>query len=263
VVRREIERIAFAGDWHMNWRWARRAVRYAADQGAQHIVHTGDFGYTFQQQFLDEVTSVLDATGIDLWFVDGNYESFPWLNRVAVDLVTGRRPLSRRIEHLPRGYRWEWGAVHFLAMGGAHSVDRMARIPGREWWPEETITPRQVHQAGAQGSTDVLVSHDAPAGCVIPGIDDVDAPSWIPAPELKLSFDHRLRFQTLCSATRPSAIWHGHYHTRHRTIADLGYGPVVVNGLDCDESSLDDNIVVVDVADLLVRDVPLVEGVEA
>lgn len=249
----EIERVAFAGDWHMNRQWAGRAIRYAADQGAQHIVHTGDFGYTFHQQFLDVVSSALRLHGLRLWFVDGNHESFPWLDRVAVDPVTGLRPLSDRIFHLPRGFRWEWGGVRFLAMGGAHSVDRMARIPGREWWPEETITPRQVHAAGAQGPTDVIVSHDAPAGCVIPGIDDVDAPSWIPPAELKASFEHRLRFQTLCAATRPSSIWHGHYHTRHRTLCDLGYGPVVVNGLDCDESSLELNVVVRDIADLLVR----------
>lgn len=255
-----IERVAFAGDWHMDWGWARRAVRYAADQGAQHVVHLGDFGYTFEQEYLTEVTSVLSACGMYLWFVDGNHESFSWLNRCAIDPEIGFRPVTSRIAHLPRGFRWEWGGVHFLAMGGAHSVDRMARVPGRSWWPEEIITPRQVNAAGAAGPTDVLVSHDCPAAVVIPGIDDLDTPAPFAREELRRSFEHRQLLQTLCAVTQPSAIWHGHYHLRHRTVADLGYGPVVVNGLDMNFSTLADNVVVRDVADLLIRDVELTDG---
>ncbi len=250
----DIERVAFAGDWHMNRVWSTRAIMRAADQGAQHIVHLGDFGYTFDQVFLDEVTRALARTGTRLWFVDGNHESFPWLEQVAIDPDTGLRPLSPRIAHLPRGFRWRWGPVRFLAMGGAHSVDRMARVPGRSWWPEETITPREINAASAGGPTDVLVAHDCPAGVVIPGIDDRDGPAWIPPTELRLSFEHRQRLDRLVRRVRPAQIWHGHYHTRHRTVTDLGYGPVTVNGLDCDESELDDNVVVVDVADLARRE---------
>lgn len=250
-----VERIAFAGDWHMNDRWAGRAIRHAKDQGAQHIVHLGDFGFTFQQQFLDEVESALRACGMFLWFVDGNHESFPWLNQVAL-AGDGTRPLSGRIAHLPRGFRWQWGDVSFLAMGGAHSVDRMSRRPGLDWWPEETITRREQMRAGMGGRAHVLVAHDCPAGVVIPGIDDVDRPSWIPPEEMRRSFEHRRLLDSLCLMTNPTAIWHGHYHRRHRTVTDLGYGPVVVNGLDCDESTLDDNVVVVDVAALMVRNVP-------
>lgn len=256
-----VERVAFAGDWHMNAAWAGRAIRYAHDLGAQHIVHLGDFGFTFQQRFLDEVDSTLRACGLRLWFVDGNHESFPWLDRVAL-AADGSRPLSSRIVHLPRGFRWTWGGVRFLAMGGAYSVDRAGRLPGRSWWPEETITRRQQMRAGSAGKTDVLVAHDCPAKVVIPGIDDVDIPSWIAADDLRRSFEHRLLLDGLCAMTEPTAVWHGHYHRRHRTVAHLGYGPVVVNGLDCDESTLEDNVAVLDVAELLVRDVALAEEVQ-
>ncbi len=255
-----IERVAFAGDWHMNRIWASRAIGRAAEQGAQHIVHAGDFGYTFEQEFLTEVTSQLNVCGLHLWFVDGNHESFPWLGQVAL-AGDGTRPLSTRIAHLPRGFRWTWGGVRFLAMGGAHSVDRMCRIPGRTWWAEETLTRREQMRAGGGGKADVLVAHDCPAQVVIPGIDDVDAPSWIPAEELRRSFEHRRLLDGLCAMTMPAALWHGPYHRRHRTVTPFFYGPVVVNGLDCDESTLDDNVAVVDVAELTVRDVGLVEEV--
>jgi predicted phosphodiesterase len=246
----QIERVAFAGDWHMNYQWARRAIRHAADQGAQGIAHLGDFGYTFIPEFLKQVTGALDSTGLHLWFVDGNHEKFPKLEQWTL-AADGSRPLTSRITHLPRGYRWQWSGVRFLAMGGAHSVDRMSLVPGRSWWPQETITKRQAHRAMRGGRADVLVSHDCPAGVVIPGIDDRRYPAPFPVDELRRNDEHRKRLATLTAVVQPSAVWHGHYHLRHRTVADLGYGPVVVNGLDCDESTLADNIHTVNVADMI------------
>jgi predicted phosphodiesterase len=245
----DLERVAFIGDWHMNAGWAGRAIRYAADHKAQHLVHAGDFGYTFDARFLDVVTSALRAAGLRLWFVDGNHEDHPKLQRWAVDPETGRRPLTDRIEHLPRGYRWDWSGVRFLAMGGAYSVDRSSRIEGRSWWPQETITRRQINQASAQGPTDVLVAHDCPSGVQIPGIDDRKA-SWIPPADLARAYENRSELDRLCAATTPRVIVHGHYHTRYMVKTDLGYGDVVVQGLDCDGVDLDANVAMVELADL-------------
>lgn len=245
-----IERFAFAGDWHMNGRWGVRAIHHAADLGAQGIVHCGDFGYQFEQNFLDQVSAALRARGMRLWFADGNHENFTKLSRwdLAED---GTRPLTDRISHLPRGYRWQWGGVRFLALGGAYSVDQHARIPGREWWPQETITDQQALRAVAAGRTDVLVTHDAPSSVVIPGIDDREkVPAWIPPGALRESLRHRQVLDRVVDGTTPAWIWHGHYHVRHTTAARYRFGATVVNGLDCDGSVLDDNVVVVDVSEL-------------
>ena len=247
-----IDRIAFAGDWHMNPIWSGDAIAYAASLGADVIVHLGDFGYTYKPSFLAVVDEELDAAGIDLLFVDGNHEDFPKL--YGYPLVDGRRKLTGRIWHLPRGYRWEWAGVRFLALGGAHSVDRRYRLPGRSWWPQETLTRADVVRAAAGGPADVLISHDCPAGVVIPGIDDRRNPPPFPAEEIRRSYDHRMLLRAaIADQAQPSVIWHGHYHVSYRIVADLGYGPVMVNGLDCDGSSLDANVAVVNVADLLVR----------
>jgi predicted phosphodiesterase len=247
-----IERIAFAGDWHGNTWWARDMIDHASAQGAQAIVHLGDYGYRFTREFREQIEGALDAHDMRLYFVDGNHEDFPWLYSQPID-GRGRRPITPHVFHLPRGYRWEWGGVRFLAMGGAHSVDRPYREPGREWWPEETITPREVAEAVKGGPADVVVSHDCPTGVVIPGIDDRRPPSWITPNELARANAHRSRLRRLVDKVQPSMIWHGHYHERHETIADLGYGPVVVTGLAHDETNEEANIAVVDVADLLVR----------
>ncbi len=36
------QRVAFAGDWHVNGGWAERAIAHAKDRGADVIVHLGD-----------------------------------------------------------------------------------------------------------------------------------------------------------------------------------------------------------------------------
>jgi hypothetical protein len=244
-------RVAFAGDWHQNTDYAQRSIRHAARRGADVILHLGDFGYNFTGPFLAGVTAALDEAGIHLLFVDGNHENFTRLYRYPI-LENGLRKLTDRVWHLPRGFRWEWSAVHFLALGGAHSVDRPYRVPGVSWWPEETIGSGDVAKAVEGGFADVLVSHDCPAGVVIPGIDDRTSPPPFPPLEILRSDEHRQRLRGVVDVVQPSAVWHGHYHMQHETVADFGYGPVAVNGLDCDEAPIGRNIAVVDTVDLLV-----------
>lgn len=244
------DRIALVGDWHGNASWARKAVRHAATGGAQAIVHLGDYGYEFRAPFMHAVEDVLSAFGIPLLFVDGNHESFPVLHRHPVR-PNGLRKLTDHVWHAPRGHRWTWHGVSFLAMGGAHSVDRPHRQPGISWWKEEWITDAQAQAAIDGEPVDVLVSHDCPAGVTIPGIDDRDPPDWIRPMELLRAGEHRRIVRRIVDAVQPRVIWHGHYHQAHTTTADLGYGNVRVTGLDCDESTLADNVRVIDVKELL------------
>lgn len=245
-------RIAFAGDWHQNTDYSQRAIDHAKKLGADVVLHVGDFGYNFTRPFLDGVTEALDDAGIPLLFVDGNHENFDRLYRYPIG-ADGLRRLTDRIWHLPRGFRWQWGAVHFLALGGAYSVDRPYRVPGMSWWPEETIGRDDIARVAEGGFADVLISHDCPVGVIIPGIDDRETEPPFPPLEIMRANEHRQLLRSTIESVRPSAIWHGHYHVRYQAVADLGYGPVVVNGLDCDGAHLADNVQVVDVADLLVR----------
>src|SRR5262245_45957967 len=114
-------RIAFAGDWHANTRWGISAIQFAAEQGAEVIIQLGDFGYEFRPAFLDGLERALVRTGLRLLFVDGNHEDFPTLLRYPVR-SDGLRRLTDRVWHLPRGFRWVWGGLRWLALGGAHSV---------------------------------------------------------------------------------------------------------------------------------------------
>jgi hypothetical protein len=232
-------RIAFAGDWHANTRWGIAAIQYAAERAADVIVHLGDFGYEYRAAFLDGLDRALTRTGLRLLFVDGNHEDFPTLLRYPVR-TNGLRQVTSRIWHLPRGFRWAWGGISWLALGGAHSVDRPWREPGTSWWREETITDVDMQRATTGGAVDVMVSHDCPAGVPIPGLAE-SSHLW-PAEELVAADAHRVRMRTVAQAVRARSIWHGHFHRRYTATADLGYGPVAVHGMDCDGSTLDGNV---------------------
>lgn len=242
-------RIAFAGDWHANEKWARRAISFAVDGGADAIVHVGDFGYDFNMIYM----AALSSSPIPILFVDGNHEDHVWLNRQPIG-DNGLRQLSDRVWHLPRGFRWNWGGVLFLACGGAFSVDRRFRTLGRSWWRGEELTFEDVAECKRGGPVDVLIAHDCPAGVVIPTIDDRrEPPSWIRSVDLASSAAHRQILREVVDTVEPWEIWHGHYHHHYARTVRFPYGEATVVGLDCDESRLTANVQFADLADLQIR----------
>lgn len=242
------EHIAFAGDWHANPGWAKKAVTHAASLHADVIVHLGDFGYHFNDQFLEPVNEILSYYKLPLLFVDGNHENFDVLYQYPVDADTGLRQITPWIWHLPRGFRWEWDGVRFLALGGAHSIDRKGRTPGTSWWYQEAVTDADVELAVTGGPVDVLVSHDCPTGVIIPGIAQGEW-RWDPD-ELTASKVHQLQLRRVVDEVQPRYIWHGHFHVNYREFVDFGYGNVRVAGLDCDEATRAENIELVELVEL-------------
>jgi predicted phosphodiesterase len=241
-------RIAFVGDWHMNPGWAVKAINYAADQGADVILHLGDYGYTFSKQFRTKVDGALIARGIPLLFVDGNHEDFDWLLAKPLDPETGLRPVTEATWHLPRGYRWTWGQSRFLAVGGAHSVDRQWRTAHDSWWPQELLTEEEVEFICAGGQADVIIAHDAFRESPIPGLEKTS--HLFPAEEIVASDKHRELLQRVVEATQPESYWHGHYHRYYNVNVYKDWGAIEVTGLNCDGYDLVNNVVVIDLADL-------------
>nr|WP_221374522.1 metallophosphoesterase [Actinoplanes polyasparticus] len=240
------ERIAFAGDWHENAEYAARAIRHAKNAGADVLIQLGDFGYNYGRHFLALVSAAAMYQRLPVLFIDGNHENFPKLHSYPIG-ADGLREVSDWVWHLPRGFRWEWSGIRFLALGGAHSVDRPWRQPGLSWWKDEAITEEQAAQAISGGPTDVLIAHDCPIGVDIPGLQ----PDAFPPLEILRAEEHRGVLRRVVEAVRPQWIWHGHYHQQYGQTVDLGYGPVTAVGLDCDGSDLRSNVQVVTLANLV------------
>lgn len=248
-------RVIIAGDWHGNALWAMAAVsdaaRLLADEEYPCIVVLGDFGLwpgTSGQQYLNALHDSLTAVNGRLYFIDGNHDDHARLASIlASSRMTGALPLDEdaRVNWLPRNTRWTWHGRTWLALGGAVSLDRAVRKPGKSWWPEEQITPAQSRQAIADGHADVMVTHDCPAGV---RHSFGKPPSFWADRDLARSDVHRERLQGVVDAVQPRWLMHGHLHRAYQRECDFGYGPVEVTGLDCDGGKgLGANYLVLDV----------------
>lgn len=251
-----MRRIIVAGDWHGNAKWAMHVIWMAketlAGEEQRIILHLGDFGIwpgEAGRDYLAKVTMALEQADADLWFVDGNHEDFSRLaaeehSHLGAELEygpskpgplpvsAGLRGYGARVFWLPRGYRWAWHGRTWLALGGGVSLDKAIRAEGKDWWPQEEITPEQAARVIVDGGADVLVSHDCPSGVrhAFP-----PPPRFWDARDLARNDAHRELLQRVADAVQPSHILHGHLHRAYQRTTEMPWGPVQVTGLDCDE----------------------------
>lgn len=238
------QHLAFLGDWHGNLHFAKKAIE-ALPADTEVAIHTGDFGYNFNDSYLNAVNRSARKQDIVVMFVEGNHEDHTWLNAQPVD-ADGVRRLRPRVWHLPRGFRWEWFGMKFLALGGAHSVDRQSRIPGVSWWDDETLSYGDVEKAIQGGQADIMICHDAPSGHFIPGLAP---PGMFPYSETEQAERHRELLEHVVKQVDARYIWHGHYHSKYRTESN----GVLITGLDCDSldpGAVERNRDIIDLGDL-------------
>lgn len=249
---RSVGVIAFAGDWHGNLNYANRALHHAKKNGADVVLHVGDFGYwpndNGSSGFQKAINMEAERLDLHVLWVDGNHENHILLNEKEVS-EDGTRKFYERVWHLPRGFRWEWTGVTFMSMGGAHSVDRTMRSEGFDWFDEEHISIDDMYRAvQGEGFVDVMVTHDCPNGVLLP----LRSGSWIPQDDLKLSNSHREVLGKVVDEVQPRYIFHGHYHVSYTNFRKVpGKRTALVRGLDCDGSSFDKNMAIVNIVDFM------------
>lgn len=209
---REPQRLALLGDTHGNTVWTRKALAHLAKQGVDTVVQVGDFGYRFESGFVGEVNRTAERLEMVVHFVDGNHDDHDYLSRLP-RTAQGVGVVADRIGHLPRGTRWTWNGLRFLALGGAASVDRSLRGPG-EWWPQELTSDDDVARAIDGGACDILVAHDAPAGVELPP-SALGPPGAWPGEDILLAGRNRARLREVVEAVKADRVICGHYHVRH------------------------------------------------
>jgi hypothetical protein len=234
-------RIGLLGDTHGSIGWVRYALNKFHREGIDTILQLGDFGIydsTNGQHFLKIVRQLLEHYGQTLYVVPGNHEDWEYINSIPIE-DDGWQKLRSNIFLAPRGFRWEWEGVSFVALGGGPSVDRSWRSRSQAhakkrflWWEEEAITDEDVAKTVEGGYADIMVAHDAP---YVPSIDariEGNPHGFEPA-DLMYAAEGRARMNTAFEGVKPKIFLHGHYHFLVNEIV----GESHVLGLNCDEGN--------------------------
>lgn len=239
-----LEGVGFAGDWHANTPWAVRAVEYAAAQGIATLIHTGDFAFRFEREFLDGLQEACERWGVTVLAVRGNHDSTEEIGYLPKN-AEGFLEARPRVLMIPDGHRWEINGVSLLGLGGAGSIDRIHRTADETWWADERLDPRLVDSL--EGAANVVISHDSPFGVKLP----VDPLVEIHFHRLDDSVvDYCLRNRMVLARgverVRPSLLVHGHFHLLGAFERPLkpGEGPTATRivCLDRDDMGLERNV---------------------
>jgi hypothetical protein len=231
------DRVLCVGDTHGNLAWWRNVVVEVASRlNVDAIVQVGDFGYWPGPLDGDLFIEQVKESPLPVLFLDGNHENHPALR--ADSGYPNRTPvlLGGNLWYLPRGARCQLAGTEALAMGGARSIDRDSRTPGKSWFWEEAVDEDDIAAAG-QAEAGILLCHDAPSGWTIPGLaPDHELPlSW--QLERPTCEEHRDRLREVVELVEPRILIHGHYHQAYSATSAERWGAMQIEGLSEDGSS--------------------------
>ena len=205
-------RVAVSGDWHGNVTWIRlvaRATRALAPD-VRTILQLGDW-------WADDprVDEVLAECGIDRVLVTlGNHEDYGALRAPLADHPGSAIRVTERQWVLSRPFNFTIGGRRFLSLGGASSIDKLYRVEGYSWWPDELITDEQVEAAVAGGGVDVMLTHESPGSTPVKAVQEVlrANPLGIDEEARMISAASRVRVRQVWNSVNPKLLAHGHMH---------------------------------------------------
>ena len=179
------------GDIHGDWFAADKVIHYAtnAHKDITHIIQVGDFGYGFPGTNPWE-----PKTSLPIHWLRGNHDNIELLN--AEEFDWGPNLIYQKDNSLLTidGY-------NLLFMGGATSIDKAYRTPGRSWWPEETVNMAAVRAAIERPEKiDCVFSHDT---CHDFKYIEHTLPDGV---------GDRQALQVLHDYLKPKFWFHGHWH---------------------------------------------------
>lgn len=236
------ELIGVAGDWHADGEWGVKVINRLYTYGVRTLIQVGDFGLwpgISGVRYLDMLNEVCRQTGITLYTLRGNHDWNWWEELLGSDFSvrdhqTGGVHVRSHIVLLPRTGEFFLQGKSFYVAGGAVSIDKAWREPGRSWWVEEQLTDKEV-DAVPEHHYDVLLTHDASDRT--PFRDRMK-------PDLE-SVIHRQRIDRVLAKTAPDLHFHGHFHTWYDWTNQTGpdnwtqtYG-LAMNGMSMSTGILD------------------------
>jgi hypothetical protein len=225
------EQVAVCGDWHGNIPWLRMLAPALATLApdVKTVLQLGDWWMD-----ITESDRIFTDAGIERVYVTlGNHE--PW-DQITPLLNTHPDQAVRVSEVtwlLPRPGRLNIGGREILSLGGAASVDRLARTEGVDWWPDEAITQHQADMAIDGGYADIMLTHESPQRTPVRAVREILAsnPHGFPERPLIESARSRWYITRVADPLQPKLLMHGHMHVADGGTDNLG---IRVESLGCD-----------------------------
>lgn len=247
-----MSKIFLAGDTHGSIAHVHYLLRTALDKGCRFVVVLGDFGAWEHMksgiEFFDAVDKAAGNLGSKVFFIRGNHDKSSLVEELYGEEKDNRGFLEVRynLSYIPDGTVWTWGRKTFMALGGAYSVDKDARLDeerrlanregmpdpsmmrGTYWFEEEEMSDADLERylaAAPDDGVDFLLTHDKPRA---------SNPDWN-RKDIPECWPNQDRIQEAVRQLKPSYLFHGHLHYRYNDqilCGDDRYTRVI--GLDCD-----------------------------
>lgn len=210
------ERVWVVGDLHGNAGWIQTLLPAMRrfDPGMRTILQVGDYGFDHNGHGTHAVDFWAKTAGIERVLVTlGNHEAWDLIAPVQATAPGRAIRVSEVVWLLPRPFRFTLAGREVLSLGGASSVDKAHRTPGRDWFEDELITEEMENLAIAAGGAAVLLTHESPT-LAVPEVRAIleSNPHGFPADALALSAAQRERVQRVSDAVMPELHLHGHMH---------------------------------------------------
>jgi len=171
------------------------------------LVHVGDGeeGYDgLDAAFFRKLSSEFGARGIEYLSIRGNHSNPVFFNGDHI---------FDNVKLLPDYTRREWHGQNWLFVGGAVSINRLDRVRGKTWWPEEAFALNRK----LAGPADVLVTHSGPTWIIPPQRNAFVAQYCRDEKERGKDLRKELRHERnlhdeLFNLVRPKFWYLGHFH---------------------------------------------------
>lgn len=143
---------------------------------SDYLIIAGDFGYIWNEEELDQLRTLSEELPYTILFIDGNHENFTLLNAYPISEWNGGKVhmIADDIIHLMRGQVFTIEGKKIFTMGGAVSIDKIFRVEGKSWWPEEVPTREEFEEAydnldRVGNAVDFIITHT---------IDEITLTQW-------------------------------------------------------------------------------------
>jgi hypothetical protein len=197
------KKIILLGDHHGDWQSVLQIIDRLLIRDCL-LICVGDGGEGFQEKTkqmhqFQVLNHLFEKRGITYWSIRGNHSDPQYFD--------GSVCLSN-FELLPDYTTRTINNEKFLFIGGAISVDRLARTPEVSWWSGEGI----VFKPELISECDVLITHSAPHWI---GPNDKEGINWWCEKDLTLWEDcvkERRIMNEIFQLAKPKFAYMGHFH---------------------------------------------------